>query len=98
MTSKLFFVHRSAFIISFAIIASMEVKVYGADWCADTQHTLKHLREFGVPCKYIDSVQYETARSCVKEHTEGAEPKPMLYLAGHFLTTPAYRELESALR
>jgi glutaredoxin len=76
----------------------MEVKVYGADWCTDTQHTIKHLRELGVAFKYINIEQDEGARAWVREHNEGREPKPTIELAGQVLTTPTDRELESALR
>jgi len=76
----------------------MEVKVYGADWCADTQHTLKRLKELGVAFKYINVEQDETARQWLREHNDGKERKPTLDLAGQVLSTPTDRELESALR
>jgi mycoredoxin len=78
--------------------ATMEVKVYGADWCADTQRTLKHLQELGVAFKYIDIEQDEAARQWVREHNDGKESKPTLDIAGQVLSTPTNRELESALR
>lgn len=76
----------------------MEVKVYGADWCGDTQRTLKHLEKLGVAFKYINVEQDERASDWVKEHNDGKELKPTLDLAGQVLTTPTDRELESALR
>ncbi len=76
----------------------MEVKVYGADWCGDTQRTLKHLEKLGVAFKYINVEQDERASDWVKEHNDGKERKPTLDLAGQVLTTPTDRELESALR
>ncbi len=76
----------------------MEVKVYGADWCGDTQRTLKRLRELGVAFRYVDIEQDETARAWVREHNDGKERKPTLDLAGQVLSTPTDRELESALR
>ena len=76
----------------------MEVKVYGADWCEDTQHTIKRLRELGVAFKYINIEQDEQARAWVREHNDGVERKPTLELAGQVLTTPTDRELDSALR
>jgi glutaredoxin len=76
----------------------MEVKVYGADWCADTQHTIKHLKELGVAFRYINVEQDERAARWVKEHNDGKERKPTLDLAGQVLSTPTDRELESALR
>lgn len=76
----------------------MEVKVYGADWCGDTQRTIKHLEALGVAFKYINVEQDERASAWVKAHNDGKELKPTLDLAGQVLTTPTDRELESALR
>jgi len=76
----------------------MEVKVYGADWCHDTQDTLKHLKELGVAHVYIDVEQNEQASAWVKQHNDGKEQKPTLDIAGQVLSVPTNRELESALR
>lgn len=76
----------------------MEVKVYGADWCGDTQRTIKHLEELGVAFKYINVEEDASASAWVKAHNDGKERKPTLDLAGQVLTTPTDRELESALR
>jgi glutaredoxin len=76
----------------------MEVKVYGADWCADTQHTVEHLQELGVAFRYINIEQDERARAWVAAHNDGQERKPTLDIAGQILSTPTNRELESALR
>ncbi len=76
----------------------MEVKVYGADWCHDTQDTLKHLKELGVAHVYIDVEGDEEASAWVKQHNDGKERKPTLDIAGQVLSVPTNRELESALR
>ncbi len=76
----------------------MEVKVYGTDWCGDTQRTLTHLQELGVAHKYINVEQDEQAAAWVKEHNDGKELKPTLDIAGQVLSVPTNRELESALR
>ncbi len=76
----------------------MEVKVYGADWCHDTQDTLKHLKELGVAHVYIDVEQDEQASAWVKQHNDGKERKPTLDIAGQVLSVPTDRELDSALR
>ncbi len=76
----------------------MEVKVYGAEWCHDTQDTLKHLKELGVAHVYIDVEQDEQASAWVKQHNDGKERKPTLDIAGQVLSVPTNRELESALR
>jgi glutaredoxin len=79
-------------------VATVEVKVYGADWCEDTQQTIEHLRALGVAFKYVDIEKDEAARAWVREHNDGKERKPTLDLAGQVLSTPTNRELESALR
>jgi thioredoxin reductase (NADPH) len=76
----------------------LEVKVYGADWCEDTQRTLEHLERLGVAHHYINIEQDDAAREWVKEHNEGKERKPTLDIAGQVLSTPTERELDSALR
>ena len=76
----------------------MEVKVYGADWCGDTQRTLKHLSDLGVAHRYVDIERDEEARAWVREQNGGKERKPTLELAGQVLSVPTDRELDSALR
>ena len=76
----------------------MDVKVYGADWCHDTQDTLKHLKELGVAHTYINVEQDAQASAWVKQHNDGKERKPTLDVAGQVLSVPTDRELDSALR
>lgn len=76
----------------------MEVKLYGTDWCADTQHTRQLLDSLGVAYKYINIEQDEKAARWVREHNDGKERKPTLDIRGQVLSTPTDRELESALR
>jgi glutaredoxin len=78
--------------------ALMEVKVYGADWCEDTRHTIEHLRGLGVAFKYVNIEEDEQAREWVRSHNDGKERKPTLDLAGQVLSTPTDRELDCALR
>ncbi len=77
---------------------TMEVKVYGADWCGDTQRTLKHLSDLGVAHRYVNIEQDDEAREWVREHNDGKERKPTLDVAGQVLSVPTTRELDSALR
>ena len=74
------------------------VKVYGADWCADTRRTLDALDKLGVTYDYINVEQDEAASRWVKEHNDGKELKPTLDVAGQILSVPTDRELTSALR
>ena len=76
----------------------MEVKVYGADWCGDTQRTLKHLSDLGVAHRYVNIEQDEEAAAWVREQNDGKERKPTLDVAGQVLSVPTTRELDSALR
>ncbi len=76
----------------------MRVKVYGADWCGDTQRTLQHLDSLGVPYDYINVEQDEKASRWVKAQNDGKERKPTVEVLGQILSTPTNRELDSALR
>jgi glutaredoxin len=75
-----------------------KVKVYGADWCGDTQRSLKHLDELGVAYDYVDVEQDAQASSWVKEQNEGKERKPTIKVGAQVLSVPSNQELESALR
>lgn len=79
-------------------VVMLEVKVYGADWCGDTQRTLEHLRRLGVAHSYINVEDDADASAWVKEHNDGKERKPTLDIAGQVLSVPTERELDSALR
>jgi glutaredoxin len=74
------------------------VKVYGADWCGDTQRSLKHLDSLGVNYDYIDVEQDEQASAWVKEQNEGKERKPTIIVGEQVLSVPSDQQLESALR
>ena len=74
------------------------VKVYGADWCADTRRTLDLLDRLGVTYEYVNVELDEDAAQWVKEHNDGKELKPTLDVAGQILSVPSDRELTSALR
>ena len=73
------------------------VKVYGADWCEDTQRTLSHLEGLGVDYDYINIEQDEEAARWVREQNEGRERKPTLDINGRVLSTPSNEELDAAL-
>ena len=75
-----------------------EVKVYGADWCKDTERTLRHLDRLGVAYDYINVERDERAAQWVREQNDGKERKPTVDIAGQVLSTPTDHELTSALR
>lgn len=74
------------------------VKVYGADWCGDTQRSLKHLDALGVAYDYVDVEQDAQASLWVKEQNDGKERKPTIKVGEQVLSVPSNQELESALR
>ena len=74
------------------------VKVYGADWCGDTQRTLKHLDSLGVAYDYVNIEEDEEAARWVREQNDGKERKPTVKLGGQTLSVPDNAKLESALR
>lgn len=75
-----------------------KVKVYGADWCEDTQHTRRVLDGLGVDYDYINIEQDEQAANWVKEQNDGKERKPTVKVGGRVLSVPSDEELKSALR
>jgi mycoredoxin len=75
-----------------------KVKVYGADWCGDTQRTLRQLDALGVSYDYVDVEQDEEASAWVKQQNDGKERKPTVQVGAQVLSTPTNEELEAALR
>ena len=75
-----------------------QVKVYGADWCEDTQATLNHLDSFGVPYQYVNVEKDPRAQDWVKQQNGGKQKTPTLDIDGQVLVEPDERELEQALR
>ena len=74
------------------------VKVYGADWCADTQHTLARLDALGVNYDYVDIERDAEAARWVREQNDGKERKPTVKIGRQVLSVPDDEELESALK
>ena len=74
------------------------VKVYGADWCADTRRTREFLDGLGVSYEYVDVEGDEAASQWVKEQNEGKERKPTIDVGGQVLSEPTEHELIGALR
>ena len=75
-----------------------KVQVYGADWCGDTQRTLKQLDRLGVAYDYIDVEQDEKASAWVKQQNDGKERKPTVKIGEQVLSVPSSQELETSLR
>ncbi len=75
-----------------------DIKVYGADWCSDTQKVLKLLDGKGVAYDYIDIDDDRTAAKWVAEQNNGKEKKPTLDIGGQVLSVPSESQLSEALR
>lgn len=75
-----------------------KVRVYGADWCADTKRALQQLDDLGVAYDYINVEQDKKASEWVKSHNDGKERKPTIKIGERVLSTPDNQELERALR
>ncbi|HYH86669.1 MAG TPA: glutaredoxin domain-containing protein [Pyrinomonadaceae bacterium] len=74
------------------------VKVYGANWCEDTQRTRAFLERLGVAYEYVNVESDERAGAWVREHNDGKERKPTVDVAGQILSVPTDHDLTSALR
>ena len=74
------------------------VKVYGADWCEDTQETRAHLDALGVNYQYIDVDADPQAKQWVKEQNGGKQQTPTVDIGGRILIEPENAELDEALR
>ncbi len=74
------------------------VKVYGADWCEDTQRARERLDNMGVGYDYVNVEKEQGASDWVKEQNGGKERKPTIKIDERVLSVPADDELENALR
>ena len=74
------------------------IRVYGADWCQDTQHTLQHLQELGLEFTYVNVEEDAKARHWVRQHNEGKQKLPTLDVSGRVLSVPDNRELDRVLQ
>jgi glutaredoxin len=74
------------------------VKVYGADWCEDTQETRAHLDALGVGYDYINVEQDPQAEAFIKRHNHGKRQTPTVSLGGEILVEPDNEQLDDALR
>ena len=75
-----------------------KVTIYGADWCGDTQRSLKALDRLGVAYDYVDVEQDEQASEWVKSQNNGKERKPTIKIGDRVLSVPSDSELEGAVR
>jgi glutaredoxin len=76
----------------------VQVKVYGADWCKDTQHALQFLDGLGVEFDYVNIDHDAAARDWVRQQNSGRESKPTIRIGQTVLRNPNDSELATALR
>ena len=75
-----------------------KVKVYGADWCEDTQRTREQLAALGVSYDYINLDSDKTAEEWAKAQNQGKRKTPTVDLAGTILIEPSNEQMKAALR
>ncbi len=75
-----------------------EVRVYGTDWCEDTQHTRESLDGMGVGYDYIDIEKDAEAAQYVRDMNGGQQVTPTVNIMGEILVEPNDAELGAALR
>lgn len=75
-----------------------EITVYGTDWCGDTTETLSHLKDLGLPFRYINIEKDAAAREWVLLQNDGTQKTPTVDLSGLVLSVPSNGELDAGLR
>ncbi len=75
------------------------ITVYGADWCEDTQRSLRHLRRLGVPHTYINIDEQIDGLERAKSLNNGERRTPTIDLGvgGTALIEPENDTLSEAL-
>jgi glutaredoxin len=71
--------------------------VYGADWCEDTQRSLRHLRRLGVAHEYRNVDADPVALDEAKVLNHGKRRTPIVRVEGEVLVEPGNRTLTEAL-
>jgi glutaredoxin len=81
------------------------IRVYGADWCEDTQRARRQLESQGVPYEYIEVDHDEEASRQVQEWNGGRRITPTILLpegnvvtGAERLAAPDAEELDRELR
>ena len=75
-----------------------DIKVYGAEWCEDTQQTRRHLKQLGLRYDYVNIDFDPRAREFVKFQNDGKQVTPTVVIAGDVLVEPSDQELDTLLR
>ena len=75
-----------------------KVKVYGADWCEDTQRTREHLEKLSIPYDYIDVDDDKAAEAWIKQQNRGKRNTPTVDFGGKILIEPSNEQVNEVLR
>jgi mycoredoxin len=75
----------------------MLIIVYGADWCEDTQRSMRHLRRLGLPYRYINIDEDLDALDRAKALNSGRRRTPVIDIGGAALVEPTNDALTAAL-
>jgi mycoredoxin len=73
------------------------INVYGADWCEDTQRSMRHLRRLAVPYRYINIDEDLDALDRAMALNEGRRRTPVIDMHGVTLVEPTNDALTAAL-
>lgn len=73
------------------------ITVYGADWCEDTQRSMRHLRRLAVPYRYINIDEDLDALQQAKALNHGKRRTPVIEMDGAVLVEPSNDTLTTAL-
>ena len=65
------------------------VTLYGADWCEDTQRSMRHLRRLSVPYRYLNVDEDLDALERAKALNHGRRRTPTIELGGRTLVEPS---------
>ena len=74
-----------------------KAKVYGADWCEDTQRTREHLDKLKIPYDYINVDHDKSAEQWITEQNKGKRKTPTVVLKGKILIEPTNDQVDDAL-
>ena len=75
------------------------IKVYGADWCEDTQRTREHLDALKEHYQYINVDHDPAANEWITRQNNGKRKTPTVDLGGErILIEPTNEALDEALR
>jgi mycoredoxin len=76
------------------VVKSGIIKMYGADWCADTRIARAFMQEHAIEYEWIDVEQSPEAREWVRQVNRGNVSVPtLLFPDGTTLTEPTWAEL-----